>query len=136
MQLSPKEDLEILIKTKSNGVAENLTANQWILEQLQSLSSISIGTDVEKPKACSSAIIEGHELYVPLADLIDVDKERERIESEIKRIEGWLKGVNGKLNNANFVNNAPDAVVENERNKKRDGEANLAKLREQLKDFE
>ena len=47
-----------------------------------------------------------------------------------------MKGVNGKLNNANFVNNAPDTVVENERNKKRDGEANLAKLREQLKDFE
>ncbi len=136
MQLSPKEDLEVLIKTKSKEVAESLTANQWIFEQLQSLSSITIGTDVEKPKACSSAIVDGHELYVPLAGLIDVDKELERIESEIKRIDGWLKGVNGKLNNANFVNNAPDAVVENERNKKRDGEANLAKLREQLKDFE
>ena len=66
----------------------------------------------------------------------DVDKEKDRIQKEISRIEGWLKGVNGKLNNANFVNNAPEAVVENERNKKRDGEANLEKLREQLKDFE
>lgn len=135
MQLSPKAELEILIKTTNTEVAENLTSNQWILEQLQSLSAITIGANVEKPKACSSSLVDGHELYVPLAGLIDVDKERERIESEIKRIEGWLKGVNGKLNNANFVNNAPDAVVENERNKKRDGEANLAKLKEQLKDF-
>ncbi len=135
MQLSPKAELEILIKTTNTEVADNLTSNQWILEQLQSLSAITIGANVEKPKACSSSLVDGHELYVPLAGLIDVDKERERIESEIKRIEGWLKGVNGKLNNANFVNNAPDAVVENERNKKRDGEANLAKLKEQLKDF-
>ncbi|MBO6535002.1 MAG: valine--tRNA ligase [Balneolaceae bacterium] len=135
MQLSPKAELEILIKTTNTEVAENLTSNQWILEQLQSLSAITIGANVEKPKACSSSLVDGHELYVPLAGLIDVNKERERIESEIKRIEGWLKGVNGKLNNANFVNNAPDAVVENERNKKRDGEANLAKLKEQLKDF-
>lgn len=103
---SPKAELEILIKTTNTEVAENLTSNQWILEQLQSLSAITIGANVEKPKACSSSLVDGHELYVPLAGLIDVNKERERIESEIKRIEGWLKGVNGKLNNANFVNNA------------------------------
>ncbi|MBO6650354.1 MAG: hypothetical protein JJ927_04950, partial [Balneola sp.] len=63
-------------------------------------------------------------------------KEIERIEKEIERVEGFLKSVNGKLNNSNFVENAPDAVVQNERNKKRDGEANLEKLKEQLKDFQ
>lgn len=135
MQLSPKEELEILIKTSTEEVASNLTANRWILEQLQTLSAITIGTEVQKPKACSSSIIDGNELYVPLAGLIDVEKETERIEKEISRLEGFLKGVNGKLNNANFVDNAPKAVVENERNKKRDGEANLEKLREQLKEF-
>ncbi len=136
MGVSPKEELEVLIKTTSPEIADQLTANQWILTKLQALKSLEISANITKPGACSSAIVNGNEIYVPLEGLIDVDKEIERINSEISRIEGWLKGINGKLNNKNFVNNAPEAVVQNERNKKRDGEANLAKLKEQLKDFE
>ena len=136
MGISPKEELLVLIKTTSSEVAEQLSSNKWILTKLQSSKSLEISETIEKLGACSSAIVDGNEIYVPLEDFIDVDKEIERINGEINRIEGWLKGINGKLNNENFVNNAPEAVVQNERNKKRDGEANLAKLREQLKDFE
>ena len=136
MGVSPKEELDVLIKTSTYEIVNQLSENQWILTKLQSIKSLGISEIIDKPGACSSAIVDGNEIYVPLEGLIDVGKEIERINSEINRIEGWLKGVNGKLNNENFVNNAPPAVVENERNKKRDGEANLAKLHEQLKDFE
>jgi len=136
MQLSPKAELEVLVKTVSDDVSTIFNDDLWILTQLQSLQSVKIGASIVKPKASASAIISGNELYIPLAGLIDVEKEIERIKKEINRIEGFLKGVNGKLSNTNFVDNAPEAVVENEQNKKRDGEANLAKLREQLKDFE
>ena len=133
MGVSPKEEIEVLLKSEK---ADDLNANSWILTKLQSLRSLTISTDVRKPKASSSALIGKDELYVPLEDLIDVTKEIERINKEINRIEGFLKGVNGKLANANFVQNAPDAVVENEKNKKRDGEAKLQKLKEQLKDLQ
>lgn len=136
MQLSPKEELDVLIKTVTEDVSRFLNADVWIIQQLQSLRSISISSDIQKPKASASSLLSGNELYIPLSGFIDVDKEVDRIKKEIQRVEGFLKGVNGKLNNQNFVNNAPDAVVENERNKKRDGEANLAKLQEQLEDFE
>ncbi|GAB5409268.1 MAG: hypothetical protein BalsKO_16330 [Balneolaceae bacterium] len=136
MGVSPKEELDILIKTSSTKIAEKFSANNWILKKLQKTKTLEISETIEKPGACSSALINGNEIYVPLEGLIDTNKEIERINSEIFRIEGWLKGVNGKLNNASFVDNAPEAVVQNERNKLRDGEANLAKLREQLKDFE
>ncbi len=136
MGVSPKEELDILIKTSLNEISERISENDWILKKLQSTKSLEISTQLEKPGACSSAIVDGNEIYVPLEGLIDTDKEIERIKGEINRIEGWLKGVNGKLNNKNFVDNAPKAVVENERNKLRDGETNLEKLREQLKDFE
>lgn len=136
MGVSPKEKLEVLIKTTTPEIAEQFSSNKWILNKLQSTKSLEISDSIVKPGACSSSIVDGNEIYVPLEGLIDVEKEIERINGEINRIEGWLKGINGKLNNENFVNNAPEAVVQNERNKKRDGEANLAKLREQLKDFE
>jgi valyl-tRNA synthetase len=135
-QISPKAEVDLYIKTVSDEVSDYLNSDVWILNQLQVLKELKIGTNVEKPKASASSLLSGNELYIPLAGFIDVDKEIERIQKEITRIEGFLKGVNGKLNNANFVDNAPEAVVQNERNKKRDGEANLAKLREQLSDFE
>lgn len=136
MGVSPKTELQVFVKTKTEELAENLNLNAWIFGKLQSLKELTISTYIEKPKASSSAIVDGNEIYVPLAGLIDVDKERERIQKEIDRIEGFLKGVNAKLANPNFVANAPTAVVENEKNKKQDGEANLVKLQEQLKDFE
>ena len=136
MGVSPKTELQVFVKTKTEELAENLNLNAWIFGKLKSLKELTISTYIEKPKASSSAIVDGNEIYVPLAGLIDVDKERERIQKEIDRIEGFLKGVNAKLANPNFVANAPTAVVENEKNKKQDGEANLVKLQEQLKDFE
>lgn len=133
MGVSPKEDIEVLIKSEN---AEFIEANEWIIRKLQVIKSLFISKDLKKPKACASALIGNDEIYVQMFGIVDVDKEIERIKKEINRVEGFLKGVNGKLNNSNFVDNAPDDVVQNERNKKRDGEANLEKLKEQLKDFE
>ncbi len=133
MGVSPKQDIEVLIKSVN---ADKIEANEWIIRKLQVIKSLFISTDLEKPKACASALVGNDEIYVQMFGLVDVDKEIERIKKEMERVEGFLKSVNGKLNNSSFVDNAPDAVVQNERNKKRDGEANLEKLKEQLKDFQ
>ena len=133
MGVSPKEDIEVLIKSED---AEKIEANEWIIRKLQVIKSLFVSADLKKPKACASALVGNDEIYIQMFGLVDVDKEIERIKKEMGRVEGFLKSVNSKLNNSNFVDNAPEAVVQNERNKKRDGEANLEKLKEQLKDFE
>ena len=69
------------------------------------------------------------EFEVPLSDNIDVEAEKIRISKEIDYLEGFKKSVEKKLGNERFVNNAPAAVVENERNKLRDAESKLASLR-------
>ncbi len=136
MGVSPKTELEVLIKPSNEDLQNSISQNSWILNKLQSLESLTIEANLEKPKASSSAIVGNLEVFVPLVGLIDVDKEKERLQKEITRIEGFLKQVNGKLNNERFVGSAPEQVVQNERNKKRDGEANLEKLTQQLRDFE
>ena len=136
MGVSPKTELEVLIKPSNEEIQNSITQNSWILSKLQSLESLIIEANLEKPKASSSAIVGNLEVFVPLVGLIDVDKEKERLQKEITRIEGFLKQVNGKLSNERFVGSAPEQVVQNERNKKRDGEANLEKLIQQLRDFE
>ena len=133
MGVSPKEDIEVLIKSEN---AEKIEANEWIIRKLQVIKSLFISEDLKKPKACASALVGNDEIYIQMFGLVDVGKEIERIKKEMDRVKGFLKSVHGKLSNSNFVDNAPEAVVQNERNKKRDGEANLEKLKEQLKDFE
>lgn len=135
VNVSPKEELDVFIKANNSAFADKLYANRWMLEKLQSVGDLTVSTEVDKPKVYSSAMVEGHEIYVPLEGLVDFEKERERIETEINRLEGFLKGIEKKLSNDAFVQNAPDAVVEKERKKKSDTEEAIAKLKEQLKDF-
>ncbi|MDR9416846.1 MAG: class I tRNA ligase family protein, partial [Gracilimonas sp.] len=136
VQVSPKEELDVFIHTNSQEIADAILSNRIVLEKLETIKSLEVSPEVEKPDVYSSSIVDGNEIYVPLEGLVDFEKERERIQKEIDRLEGFLKGINGKLSNNGFVNNAPEAVVEKEKKKKADTEESLAKLREQLKDFE
>ncbi|MEL7834341.1 valine--tRNA ligase [Fodinibius sp. Rm-B-1B1-1] len=134
-KLSPNDEIDLIIKAKDKETADALNDNEWIFRKLQSIDTFKVEADLEKPETSASAVIEGTELFVPLEGLIDLDKERERIQKEIDRLEGFLKSIEGKLNNDGFVNNAPEDVVQKERDKKEDTETNLKKLREILSEL-
>jgi len=134
--LNPNDDIDLLIKAKNEETANALNNNEWIFRKLQSIDSFEVSADLEKPETSASAVIDGTELFVPLEGLIDLDKERKRIQKEIDRLEGFLKSIEGKLNNDGFVNNAPEDVVQKERDKKEDTETNLEKLREILEELD
>lgn len=130
--LSPVTELSVIIRTKDNTSDSILNNNAWIISKLQRLSSITVSNDAQKSGLCASAMVMGNELFVPLAGLIDLDKERERISKEISRLEGFKKGIDTKLSNENFVSRAPAEVVENEKKKSLDAAENIKKLMAQL----
>ena len=68
--------------------------------------------------------------FIPLASLVDLDKERERIDKEIERVKGEIARAQSKLSNEKFVSRAPEAVVNEERRKLQAGEDMLKKLQE------
>jgi len=135
MGLSPKADLNLHIKTISQDQAEKLQDQSWIFSKFLSVESLEFNPDLTKPKASASALVKGTEIFVPLEGLIDLDKERERIQNEIKKTEGFLKSVEGKLSNQKFVENAPDDVVERERQKKADAKSDIEKLKQTLENL-
>lgn len=135
-KLSPNDDIDLLISAKDEESAEALRDNEWIFRKLQSINNFEVAVDLDKPETSASSVIEGTELYIPLEGLIDLEKERERIEKEIDRLEGFLKQINGKLSNKGFVNNAPDEVVQREYDKKEDTLTNLQKLNEILEELD
>jgi valyl-tRNA synthetase len=135
MNLSPKADLNIIIKPNSDDLTGQLKSAEWIYRKLLPVESITFDVHADKPTASAASVVAGSEIYVPLEGLIDLNKERERIQKEINRLEGFLKGVEKKLSNEGFVNNAPDEVVEKEKQKKADAQTNLEKLTKQLEEF-
>ena len=89
---------------------------------------VRVGEQLEQPGASGSAVLSGIEVYVPLAGLIDIDVEKQRLEKEIAKFEKLLKGLNGKLSNKGFVDKAPPDVVERERQRQVEYGENLQKL--------
>jgi valyl-tRNA synthetase len=59
----------------------------------------------------------GTELFIPLAGVIDLDRERARLRDEIQRLDGQITGTEKKLSNESFVSRAPENVVSYERDK-------------------
>ena len=76
-----------------------------------------IAPDEQAPKNAASCVTDIGEAYLPLGDLIDVEKETARLEKELANLEGEIKRANGKLANEKFTSKAPAAVVEEERKK-------------------
>ena len=79
-----------------------------------------------------STVIQDAVVYMPFADLVDVEKEKERLAKEQKRLEGEIKRCTGMLNNPKFVDKAPQAKVDEEKAKLEKYEGMLATVNERL----
>lgn len=79
--------------------------------------------------------VKSNEYFIPMGGHIDVEVEIEKLEKELSYNRGFLKSVDKKLNNARFVDNAPEAVVAKEQQKQADAKAKIEAITEQLKNL-
>ncbi|MBM7541799.1 valine--tRNA ligase [Amphibacillus cookii] len=110
----------LTINASDTKVAEQLLANRHYIERFCHTSELTIATDLTAPEKSMSAVVTGAELYLPLAGLIDVDKEIARLEAELLKLNKEVERVEKKLSNAGFVNKAPEHVVAEEKQKQTD----------------
>jgi valyl-tRNA synthetase len=127
MNIPPSKKINVLLK--SYEISERQID---YIKKLAKIEEVTVGEEVQKPKASASAIIKNAEIYIPLEGLIDLNVERQRLLKEITRLEGSLAGIEKKLSNEKFVNGAPAKVVEKEKTKQMDWQENLRKLKEIL----
>jgi valyl-tRNA synthetase len=80
-------------------------------------------------------MVKSNEYFIPLGDNIDVAAEIEKLQKELDYTKGFLKSVERKLSNERFVNNAPEQVVVNEKNKMADAKAKISILATKIKDL-
>lgn len=125
--ISPKESLELFIKSKDLKAFESFES---VIVKLANISSID-STDGNVENA-ASFIVDKDEFYLALGDHADASVDSAEIEKEIKYHEGFIAGIDKKLSNEKFVNNAPEKVIQLERKKKADAEAKIDLLKAKL----
>lgn len=112
--------IELLIKTNDASIETFLKENETYIERFCNPENLVISSQIEAPESAMSAVITGAEIYLPLAGLINIDEEIIRLEKEMVKWESEVKRVQGKLSNERFVSSAPEAVVQVEREKEKD----------------
>ena len=137
MNVAPSRKAQVYIVADDTKICDSLKELVGTYQHMISASEVFVQMDKTGiDENAVSVVIDKATVYMPLADLIDFEKEKERLAKEQKRLEGELKRVHGMLNNEKFMSKAPEAKIAEEKEKLAKYESMMAKVQEQLKALE
>ena len=117
MNISPSLSLAVMVQSQNESTRKIVRQHQDLIINLAKLDSITVQEPGERPPTAATAIVDGASIFVSLEGIIDFAKERSRLEKEITKLTGKLAIVSKKLDNQNFLNKAPEEIVEKEKQK-------------------
>lgn len=126
--------IPLAIRGASAETAGRLKAHEEIILRMARAESISLVS--EAPKGAIQAVLDEAMLFLPVAGVIDLDRERARLKKEIERLTKDIEKIDAKLGNEQFVANAPEEVIEEQKSRKAEAEGSVAKLSGALQQLE
>ena len=130
MNVPPSRKAKYFIVSPDENLCELFASHKDIYSQLISASEIDVQADKAGiPEDAVSVVIPNAVVYIPLEELVDMAKERERLEKEKAKLAKELARSNGMLNNEKFLSKAPQAKVDEEK-------AKLEKYKQMMEDVE
>ena len=130
MNVPPSRKAKYFIVSPNTDLCELFASHKDIYSQLISASEIDVQADKAGiPEDAVSVVIPNAVVYIPLEELVDMAKERERLEKEKAKLAKELARSNGMLNNEKFLSKAPQAKVDEEK-------AKLEKYKQMMEDVE
>jgi valyl-tRNA synthetase len=136
MNIPTGRKAKAILVTENAALVQAFQTEAANFKRLATLSELVIQSDrTGIEDTAVAAVVDGAEAYLPLADLVDLDKEIERLEKERANLNNEVVRVGKKLENESFVQKAPAAVIEAERQKQRVYADMLAKIEERLTGF-
>jgi valyl-tRNA synthetase len=130
-QVPPSQKIAVHI-LPADSESSNLFENtKDALKLLSGAASVEIISEAP-PSGAISVVVSGATIYLPLASLVDSEKERARLSKEIKKLEQEISRIDSKLANEGFLAKAPPALVEAEREKLENFAAMLTKTETEL----
>jgi valyl-tRNA synthetase len=131
MDIKPGKPLPVLLQNWSESDQTNFSNNESFITSLAKLESVTWLTDSEAAPESATALAGEMKILIPLAGLIDKDAELARLDKEMAKIEKNLEKTEAKLSNSNFVDRAPEQVVQVEKDRAAEMRTALSQLREQ-----
>ncbi|WP_312134126.1 class I tRNA ligase family protein, partial [Leclercia sp.] len=131
MNIAPGKPLALLLRGCSEAAQRRVTENSTFLQTMARLESITVLPADDKGPVSVTKIIDGAELLIPMAGLIDKDAELARLAKEVAKVDDEIGRIESKLSNEGFVARAPEAVIAKEREKLNGYAQAKAKLIEQ-----
>lgn len=112
--------------------AEEYMSFEPVIKTLGRVQDLKVAGEIARPDQAATVTIGANTISIPLAGLVDLDKEKKRIASDMAETKTFIRGIEGRLNNEEFVGKAPAKVVESEKAKLAESKAKLEKLETQL----
>ena len=109
--------IDIKIEIKGSTSRQLIEENTHYITRFTNPETLEIGEKINIKDDAKTQVVKGATVVLPLEGLIDLDEEIERLEKELERLDGELKRVKGKLSNEKFVQNAPEKIVNQEKEK-------------------
>ncbi len=130
MNVPPSKKAQMILVTKRLDI---FNAGVPFFEKLASASAVTVTQNKDSvPDGAVNIVVAEAEIFLPMSELVDRDKEIERLTAEKKKLEAEIKRVEGKLSNKGFVDKAPKNIVDEERAKGEKYQAMLDKVLETL----
>ncbi len=118
MNVSPGKKASVFVVSEKEEILNTFTEGKLFFASLAFASDVTMQKDKSGiAQDAVSVVIPGATLYIPFAQLVDIAQETERLRKEEARLAGELKRVNGMLNNEKFMAKAPEAKIQEEREK-------------------
>ena len=131
MNVPPSKKAELLIVTATPEIYQQ---GMHFLQRLAYASDVTFAAAAPADVSGQVSVVTANATaYIPLAELVDIQAELDRIQKEIEKAKNGLRIVEGKLNNEKFVSKAPEAVVNAEKEKAAKYQELIAKLEESAK---
>ena len=124
------------MKTSDKELEDFFNSNVNYIKRFTNPEKLEISSDIEASELAMSSVITGAEIFLPLADLLNVEEELARLDKELAKWQKELDMVARKLGNEKFVANAKPEVVQKERDKQVDYQAKYDATVERIKEME
>lgn len=134
MNVPAAAKINLLVKGANAVTQARLTAYDEIIRRMARLETI--GLTGEAPKGAIHAVVDEATIILPIADIIDLDKERSRLRKEIEKLNAELAKIHTKMQDKKFVENAPEEIIEEQRTRQTNFQSTLNKLSQALKQLE
>ena len=127
--------IDIMIQLEDAKNERILTDNEDYVKNFLHPKKLTISKQIAAPKLAKTAVISGAQVFIPLADLVNVDDEIKRMEKEEKSLQAEVDRSTKKLGNQGFVAHAPEEVIAKEKAKKADYESQLESVRQRIEEL-